>query len=309
MKRMICVVLALVFIFLSGCTNVKPAATDGYTFTDALGREVTVTSHEKVAAALGSFGEVWMLAGGTLTAVTSDAWSERAFELPDTVEDLGLYTEPSVERVIALGCDLMLLSTGKQEHIALLDQLTAAGVNCVYFSVETFDDYLAMLKTCTEITGRYDLYEQNGLSVRARIDDAIEKANEHPSPSVLLIRAFSTGAKAKGSDNMTGRMLRDLNCTNIADSDDSLLEDLSLEAIIKADPDFIFVVTMGSSPAAALEALDRTLLSNPAWSGLTAVREGRYHVLPKDLFHYKPNARWGESYEIIERILYENEEN
>ncbi len=66
---------------------------------------------------------------------------------------------------------------------------------------------------------------------------------------------------------------------------------------------------MGSSSAAALEALDRALLSNPAWSGLTAVREGRYHVLPKDLFHYKPNARWGESYEILERILYENEEN
>jgi len=27
-------------------------------------------------------------------------------------------------------------------------------------------------------------------------------------------------------------------------------------------------------------------------------------VLNKELFHYKPNARWGESYEILANILY-----
>ena len=27
-------------------------------------------------------------------------------------------------------------------------------------------------------------------------------------------------------------------------------------------------------------------------------------VLPKDLFHYKPNNRWGESYQYLGEILY-----
>ena len=47
-----------------------------------------------------------------------------------------------------------------------------------------------------------------------------------------------------------------------------------------------------------------TFESNPAWSGLSAVKNGRYLLLPRDLFHYKPNARWGESYAYLANILY-----
>lgn len=34
------------------------------------------------------------------------------------------------------------------------------------------------------------------------------------------------------------------------------------------------------------------------------MKEDRYIVLPKDLFHYKPNNRWGESYQYLGEILY-----
>ena len=50
--------------------------------------------------------------------------------------------------------------------------------------------------------------------------------------------------------------------------------------------------------------LEATLLSNPAWEGLTAVREGRYHVMDQRLYNVKPNARWGEAYEKLADILY-----
>ena len=61
---------------------------------------------------------------------------------------------------------------------------------------------------------------------------------------------------------------------------------------------------MGSDESKAMEQMEQLLTSNPAWASLTAVREGRYYVLPKDLFHYKPNARWDESYEMLYDILY-----
>ena len=38
--------------------------------------------------------------------------------------------------------------------------------------------------------------------------------------------------------------------------------------------------------------------------GLTAVKQDRLILLPKELFHYKPNARWGESYAYLAKILY-----
>ena len=73
--------------------------------------------------------------------------------------------------------------------------------------------------------------------------------------------------------------------------------------MISADPDYIFVTTMGDEQK-ALDYLDSLIAENPAWSELTAVKENHYVVLPKDLFHYKPNNRWGESYEYLAEILY-----
>ena len=110
--------------------------------------------------------------------------------------------------------------------------------------------------------------------------------------------------KGAYTGEVSAEMLKDLGCINIADSEDSLLEDLSLEVILEQDPDFIFVTTMGASEEAAMASLDELLLSNPAWASLTAVQEGHFHLLPKDLFHLKPNARWGESYEILADYLY-----
>ena len=103
---------------------------------------------------------------------------------------------------------------------------------------------------------------------------------------------------------MTGAMLKNLGAINIADADDSLLENLSMENIIADDPEDIFVVTMGASQQKALDWLAENLQANPAWSGLSAVQNGHYYLLDKALFHYKPNARWGESYRTLAALLY-----
>lgn len=120
---------------------------------------------------------------------------------------------------------------------------------------------------------------------------------------MLLLRAYATGVKAKGADQLAGAILADLGAKNLVDQYQSLLEDLSLEEIIAADPDVILVVTMGDEQE-ALDYLSTNFETNPAWAGLTAVQNGRFVVLPKELFHYKPNARWGESYAYLAKILY-----
>lgn len=121
---------------------------------------------------------------------------------------------------------------------------------------------------------------------------------------MLFVRAYSSGYKALNSSSMTGAMLKDLGATNIADNDKDLLDSLSMDAIIQRDPDYIFVVVMGSDEKKALALIDKQFKSNPAWAGLKAVKNEKYDVIPQDLFHYKPNARWGESYEYLSKLLY-----
>lgn len=273
-------------------------------FTDALGRTIVLEKRpQRVAATIGSYAETWLLAGGNLCGVTEDAFSERGLTLEDAVP-LGDTHRPNAEALFALEPDFVLLSADIAEQVQLADKLTAAGIPAACFRVDQFADYLAMLKCCTDLTGRPDLYAQNGLAVQKEVDAARARAVGKPQPKVLFIRAFSSGAKAKGTDSLTGAMLADFACDNIVSREESLLEELRIEAILAEDPDFIFVTTMGAGSEDALAALAQGIQANPAWASLTAVQQGRYYLLPRELFHFKPNNRWGESYRYLADLLF-----
>ncbi len=288
----------------------KTANETNVTFTDALGREVSVpTNPERTAALLGSFADVWTLAGGELCAAAEDAWEDFGLEL-EGCTNLGGAHSPSLELLISADPDFVLASASTASNVEMKDALDSMGITVAYFDVDNFDDYLHMLDICTDLTERKDLYEQNGLAIEAQIDEIKARYAEGDIPAeerkILLLRAASTFVKAKGSNGtILGEMLRDMGCINIADSEGSLLENLSVEAVIREQPYHIFVVTMGSDTEAAKKSLENLIKENTAWDTLEAVREGRLHVMDKRLFNLKPNARWGESYAILYEKLTE----
>ena len=278
------------------------------TFTDALGREVSVPKEpERVAALIGSFADVWMLAGGSVCATAEDAWDDFGLALPDAVNIGGAHS-PNLELIFSVNPDFVIASASTSSNVEMKETLEAAGITVAYFDVDNFSDYLAMLDICTDITERKDLYECNGLAIQSQIEDIKQAMEERALPeeqrTVLLLRAHSSSVKAKGSKGtILGEMLADLGCINIADSDTSLLETLSVESIIRQEPYRIFVVTMGNDTEKAIDNLNQMMNENPAWGTLDAVAEGRLHLMDRKLFNIKPNADWAESYEKLSEIL------
>ena len=277
---------------------------------DDLDREVTLAAApERVAVLMGSFAETWVLAGGELIAAPKDAWEDFKLDLPEDVVNLGSYQKVSVEALFDLEADLVIASANTKSQVELKDTLESARVNVLYFNVNGFEDYLRMLKVCTDITGREDLYELNGLQVQEQVEQAKAAAaaalEGREAPRVLFIRTAASGIHVKGSEGtVLGLMLRDLGCVNVADGSE-LLENLSMEKIIEEDPDMIFIVMQGSDQEGAKKTLEDSLLSNPAWSGLSAVQADRLFYMDKQLYHLKPNNRWGISYAELEKLLYE----
>ena len=259
-------------------------------FTDAVGNTVTVESTDRVVATYGSYAETWTLAGGTLVGATQDAIEERGMDLGEEVAIIGTVKEPNLEEIIAADPDFVIMNADTSSQVDMDEGLTQAGITHAYYRVDSFEEYLDMLAQLCQFTGRQDLYEQNGLAVKEQIDSIRQLVKDEESPTVLLLRAYSTGVKAKGADNMVARH-------------ESLLEDINLEEIIAEDPDYIFITTMGSEQQ-AMDYMAQNVENNPAWQQLTAVQNDRCLTLPKDLFHYKPNARWGESYAYLAKILY-----
>lgn len=281
---------------------------DTYTFVDDLGRTVSVEEPQKVAALLGSYADMWLLAGGTIAASADDAWDDFALPLADDVVNLGKTKELSLEKLLALAPDFVLASTNTSQHLEWKETLENAEIPTAYFEVSDFEDYLRVLKICTDITGREDLYEKNGLSIQKNIEEVIEKSNgriaEKGYPKVLYLRASATSIRAKNSqDNVLGEMLKALGCRNIADDEESLLENISVEYILQEDPDFIFFVQVGDNKEVIDTYIESFINDNPIWQELTAVKEGRVYHMDKMLYNLKPNDRWGEAYEKLEEIL------
>ena len=310
MRRITAITAAIILALALAACGAPAQDTDtdaAIGFTDDLGRSVTVSEEpRRVAALIGSFADVWCLAGGrdALVAAADDAWTSFDLDLGEDVANLGAIKSPSLETLLAAEPDLVLASVNTTANLELESVLECAGITVAYFDVQGFGDYLNMLDICTRLTGRRENYERYGLDVQREIDAAISRA-DGSAPSVLVIRATGVSCKVKGSEgNVLGEMLADLGCVNIADSDTSLLENLSLEAVMAAGPDYIFAVLQGSDPADAMATLEQTLLTNPAWSSLDAVRGGRFYTLEHELYNLKPNARWGEAYEKLADILY-----
>jgi len=324
MRKFVCLLL-LLSLLLPGCgSSGEPAAettppvpqttfaatasveTAAVTFTDDLGREVTVDDPQRVACLIGSFADIWYLAGGAdkIVATANDTWTYFDLPLREDVINLGATKELDVEKLLSCEPDLVIASGNTALNVELEPTFREMGLNVAYFTVSTFDEYLHMLSVCTQITGCEENFQRYGTELQERVKAAIAQA-DGSEPSVLYIRASGSSCKVKNSQgSVLGEMLADLGCRNIADQGSSLLEELSMEAIIQEDPDYIFVILQSSDPSVAQKTLDETLLSNPAWATLTAVEEGRYYVLDPTLYNLKPNERWADAYEQLADILY-----
>lgn len=315
-KKAVALGLIVTILGLGGCKAANENETanieNTVTFTDALGREISVPKNpRRTAALIGSFADVWSLSGGTICAAPEDAWEDFDLELPEAVK-LGGAHSPSFEALLSSNPDFVIASASTAANVDMKEQLEKIGITVAYFDVDNFEDYLEMLDICTDITGRKDLYEKNGLNVKSEIEriktDFASADIPEEKKTVLLLRASAGFIKAKGSEGtILGEMLSDLGCINIADSDKSLLEDLSVESVIRNEPYHIFVVTMGDDTEKALANLTRMMEENPAWGTLSAVESSRLHVMEKKLFNIKPNAKWAEAYEKLSGILSEKE--
>lgn len=304
--------LFLTLCLLCGCAaNAQPAAVDAadaVTFTDDLGRTVTVCEPQRVACLLGSFAEVWQLAGGQVIATADDAWDDFGLELPEDAVNLGGTKHLSLELLLSAQPDFIIASTNTRQNMELQETLESTHIPVAYFDVFDFSDYLRLLDICTDITGCKDRFDTYGTAVEKEIQAVIEQSRLRLQtgevPTVLFLRASASAVHVKNSEGVVlGDMLKNLGCINIADSDATLLENLSIERILEADPDFIFVVQQGDNAEGTRAYVRQFLQEHPAWAQLTAVQHDNVHFMEKRLFGLKPNHRWGQAYAIVEEIL------
>ena len=144
MRKLLSLLLCLVL--LTGCaapaapevsesvpetSETVPATTEAVpepvTFTDDLGRTVTVENPQRVAALLGSFAQVWYLAGGTVCASADDAWDDFGLPMAEDAVNLGMTKDLSLEKLLGAEPDFIIASANTSQHRQWQETLEATG--------------------------------------------------------------------------------------------------------------------------------------------------------------------------------------
>ena len=255
---------------------------------------------ERVIALSKSNAELWILAGGSLIATSDDALGIEG--LNTDVVSLGDMDHVSLEAITALNPDLLILFSTDPAQKALGEAAEGIGINVYYTNIDGFDDYEKVMTAFTSKTGKNDLYQKNVKDVRVEIDEVIKKAaTVQLSGTYLCLHVSATKQKVEKNDYFACEIFNNLGLVNIA-SDTNAFDELSLEAIVAVDPDYIFVIPRGSEEK-ALEAFSQNFSSQSVWEKLSAVKGEKYFLLSKDLFGLKPNAQWASAYEQAYELL------
>ena len=290
--------LLLAVFLLASCT---PQAPDGsIRFTDSTGYEVKLPERpQRVAVLFSSLADVWHSVGGEI-AVTVGESVERGFAAEDTpLVDGGAGKVINTEALVSNAPDLVILSADVPAQAEAAAMLREMGIPAALFRMESFADYLSVLQIFAMLCDDPEAYTRYGVAQQSEIN-ALLAQKPLSGQRILFIRAGTSArsVKAKRSaDHFAAAMLTELGAVNVADEAPLLIDGLSMEVILREDPDRIVFIAMGDE--AASRAFVTQMLAEPAWQSLTAVREGRYGYLSKELFHYKPCARWAEAYAVL----------
>lgn len=283
------------------------------TFTDGLGQTVTIAKNpQRVVGLYTSHTALWYEAGGTIVGRIKTADSDSQLPADALAAEIAIVatsssgSKISVETVLSANPDLVILGTAMSQP-NLVAPLRAANVQTIVVDYNDLYDYLKWFKVFANLNSQPQLYDAVAKPALQAALDVLRQAPTKDNPSVFCMFGGTTSLQANLSASMVGGMVDAMGAINIADSwsnpDGAERIDISLEALVTADPDFILVQCMGGEDEVR-ELVAATYGSNPAWNALSAVKSGKVIYLQRDLFGYKPHGRFGEAYRTMGAILY-----
>jgi len=234
---------------------------------------------QKIVSLSPTATEMLFAIGAGPQVVAVDEYSNYPASVPKT--NLSGFT-PNAEAIAAKSPDLVVLSDDSKGIVAQLGtlkiktQLTPAA--------KTIDDTYRQIKELGEVTGHAK--EAEALNQRIK-DDLAKLVKDLPKRDKPLTYFYELDPALYTATSKTfiGSLFTSAGMVNVADPADSSgsgYPKLSAEALIKANPDMIFLAdsVMGETP--------EKVKARAGWSGITAVSKNHIVVLDSDIA-----SRWG----------------
>jgi iron complex transport system substrate-binding protein len=225
-------------------------------------------------------------------------------EVVNRLPRVGSYLKPNIEAIARLKPDLVLVHT---ELPSLVSQLNAVGLRVQAIENTTLEETIASASVIGAAVGLEDAGRKLEQSIRARLR-SIEQANaSRPRRSLLFIVGRTPGQLdgiiAVGRGSFLNELIRIAGGRNVLADSPVTYPRISIEAILRLDPDVIVDMGDMAVTTGVTEAHKQSVVRLwQAQAGVRAVREKRVFAVAADIF-VVPGPRVGEAAEQFARML------
>lgn len=207
--------------------------------------------------------------------------------------------DPSLEALVALNPDLVIAWESAGGGSRIRPRLEEMGI--AVFSIQTRDttDIFRNVASLGRLTGRRAAATGLTAAMRAELDAVRREVPARPRPTVLFVVGVDPPMVA-GLDNFIAELIQVAggDPLDIAGPALGLSPQVSLEELVRRQPDVIIL------PVGADRSMTASrMATEPGWSALRAVREGRVVEVPADLVN-RPGPRIGEMARVLRAALH-----
>ena len=311
MKRYVVFVALFIVavLVISGCgpktgQTVKTNGKVYLTVTDDEGRKVVLPNRpERIVALAGS--DLTLLDAVDVNLV--GRVTTKVGNIPARYKDLpevGVTTGLNIEKVVALKPDCVLAIAG--QHDKYIQLLESNNIPVFMLRIKSFQDVKAKLHLMSQIAGT----EAKGDAVIAELDkEVLNTLSKLPKEkkTVVILHATAKNVTVELDTSIAGGVAKMLGLENVADNGTKKLSGdkipYSLEELVNRNPDVILLTSMGDEQETE-KRLKEDMTSNPAWSSLAAVKNGKFYILPEKYFLLNPGLNYPAAIKYMAKEIY-----
>ncbi len=286
-------------ISLFGLAEAAPGASAATPIaaTDDAGRTVHFTRPpNRVIALAPSHAEVMYALGVENRLAAVNEWSDYPPAARSKPQIHGVH--PSLEQIVALQPDLILL-WGRGDLLARFEAsgipvlvLAPRNLEGVYRNVELLGSVMDVPERARRVTMAM---RARAAAVRARVAGARRPRVFYEVDATDPVRPFTVGPTS-----FIHELLELAGGVNVAAAAKGVWPQISLEQILKADPE---IIILGHEVAMNNPQTPEMVMHRPGWDRVTAVRRGSIHIVDGRLVS-RPGPRIVEGLEALARVMH-----
>lgn len=281
-------------------TDVVPTETvaDGLSFTDGLGREVTLAAPaQRVVSLAPSNTEILFAVGAGDQVVGRDEFSDYPVDAAAIESVGGSMGEYSAEAIVALEPDLVLAAEINTPE--LISQLEDLGLTVYYLKNPTsIEEMYTNLEIIGQLTGHDTTELVDSLKSRvAAVDEKIAPISARPSVFYEIDASDPNKPWTYGPGSFGNLLIERAGGSNIASDAPDSYPQLSLEQVVVANPS---VILLGDS---MWGVTPEAVLGREGWSTIAAVQNNQIFPIDDNLIS-RPGPRLVDGLEALAKILH-----